>query len=169
MGKHAAFEKADALYEAGRSAEIPRSVLLMMMLTGRHNVTVEPGANDLIVGHIQPRTTTEEERDAYLKPFRTEIEQSRAARWAAEFPHPQIVVGDFNSPPESPIYRDAWSGWTNAFSLSGRGFGYTRMNGWIRARIDHILTDDRWKVVRAWVGPGVGSDHKPILAEVRLR
>ena len=98
-----------------------------------------------------------------------EIEQSRAARWTEEFPHPQIVVGDFNSPPESPIYRDAWSGWTNAFSVAGRGFGYTRMNGWIRARIDHILTDDSWKVVRAWIGPDVGSDHKPMLAEVRLR
>jgi vancomycin resistance protein VanJ len=98
-----------------------------------------------------------------------EIEQNRAARWTEQFPHPQIVVGDFNSPPESPIYRHAWKGWANAFSVAGRGFGYSRMNGWIRARIDHILVDDTWKVVRSWTGPDVGSDHKPMLAEVRIK
>jgi endonuclease/exonuclease/phosphatase (EEP) superfamily protein YafD len=97
------------------------------------------------------------------------IEHPRARRWVEEQPHPHIVVGDFNAPPESVIYRDAWADWTNAFSRAGRGFGFTRMNGWIQARIDHILVDDIWTVVRAWSGPDVGSDHKPMLAELRLR
>jgi endonuclease/exonuclease/phosphatase (EEP) superfamily protein YafD len=98
-----------------------------------------------------------------------EIELRRAARWADEFPRPQIVLGDFNTPPESPIYRGEGSGWTNAFSVAGRGFGFTRMNGWIRARIDHILVDGSLDVIRAWVGPDVGSDHRPMIATIRLR
>jgi vancomycin resistance protein VanJ len=98
-----------------------------------------------------------------------EIEQRRARRWVDRYAAPRITVGDFNSPPESPIFRAAWADWQNAFSRTGRGFGGTRLNGWIRARIDHILLDDRWTVVRSWLGPDVGSDHRPILAEVRLR
>jgi vancomycin resistance protein VanJ len=98
-----------------------------------------------------------------------EVEQRRARNWAGQYPAPRLVVGDFNSPPESPIFREAWSGWQNAFSRVGWGLGGTRLNGWIRARIDHILLDSAWTVVRARVGPDMGSDHAPILAEVRLR
>ncbi len=98
-----------------------------------------------------------------------EIEQRRAHRWVDQYPPPRLVAGDFNSPPESPIFRAAWARWQNAFSLAGTGLGGTRLNGWIRARIDHILLDDRWTVVRSWLGPDVGSDHLPLLAEVRLR
>jgi len=98
-----------------------------------------------------------------------EIELRRARRWVGRFTGPQLVVGDFNTPPESPIFRAAWSDWTNAFSLGGRGFGGSRHNGWIRARIDHILLNQDWTVVRSWLGPDIGSDHVPMLAQVRLR
>jgi endonuclease/exonuclease/phosphatase (EEP) superfamily protein YafD len=98
-----------------------------------------------------------------------EIELRRARRWVNQFTGPQLVMGDFNTPPESPIFRAAWSDWTNAFSLGGRGFGGSRHNGWIRARIDHILLGDDWTVVRSWLGPDIGSDHVPMLAEIRLR
>ena len=133
-------------------------------LTNIHLQTPRAGLEKIRAGDLAEGIPTLEGKSTIR-----EIEQSRAARWAEQFPHPQIVVGDFNSPPESPIYRHAWDGWTNAFSVAGRGFGYTRMNGWIRARIDHILLDDTWTVVGAWVGPDVGSDHKPVLAEVRLK
>jgi endonuclease/exonuclease/phosphatase (EEP) superfamily protein YafD len=79
------------------------------------------------------------------------------------------VAGDFNAPVESVIYQESWGDWTNAFSAAGWGFGRTRMSRWIRARIDHILSDDRWVVHRSWVGPDVGSDHRPLFAELRLR
>jgi endonuclease/exonuclease/phosphatase (EEP) superfamily protein YafD len=49
------------------------------------------------------------------------------------------------------------------------GLGGTRLNGWIRARIDHILADDQWVVVRSRLGPNLGSDHAPLLADLRLR
>ncbi|MBE0595445.1 MAG: endonuclease/exonuclease/phosphatase family protein [Gemmatimonadales bacterium] len=133
-------------------------------LTNIHLETPRAGLEKIRAGDLAGGIPTLEGKSTLR-----EIEQSRAARWIEQFPHPQIVAGDFNSPPESPIYRHAWAEWTNTFSVAGRGFGYTRMNGWIQARIDHILVDDTWKVVRAWVGPDVGSDHKPMLATIRLR
>ena len=78
------------------------------------------------------------------------IELAQARRWvdrASEIPH--IVGGDFNTPPESQAYRRAWADWTNAFSHVGRGYGGTRLNGWIRPRIDHILVDRSWRVMDA--------------------
>jgi endonuclease/exonuclease/phosphatase (EEP) superfamily protein YafD len=133
-------------------------------LTNLHLETPRAGLERIRAGELQEGIPKLAEKSSLR-----EIELRRAARWADEFPRPHIVLGDFNTPPESPIYRDAWDNWTNAFSVAGRGFGYTRMNGWIRARIDHILVDESLDVIRAWVGPDVGSDHKPMIASVRLR
>jgi endonuclease/exonuclease/phosphatase (EEP) superfamily protein YafD len=135
-----------------------------IFITNLHLETPREGLERIRAGNLQEGAPRLEGKSTLRR-----IELMRARRWVDERPHPHIVVGDFNTPPESPIYRDAWSDWTNAFSRAGRGFGYTRMHGWIRARIDHILVDDMWTVVRAWVGPDVGSDHKPMFADVRLR
>lgn len=105
------------------------------------------------------------ERDSFLR----QIEHRQAAAFAAEAGTPHIVLGDFNAPPESRIYRNQWDGWTNAFSRVGFGIGGTRLNGWIRARIDHVLVDDAWAVVDARLGEDVGSDHLPMIATVRRR
>jgi len=94
------------------------------------------------------------------------IELRRAGAWADFFEGPHIVTGDFNTPPESRSYREAWGDWQNTFSTVGRGFGGTRLNGWIRVRIDHILGSDDWKVLDAWLEKDVGSDHLPIVAEL---
>jgi endonuclease/exonuclease/phosphatase (EEP) superfamily protein YafD len=104
-------------------------------------------------------------RDSFLR----EIEHRQAAAFAWEAGGPHIVVGDFNAPPESRIYRTEWDRWTNAFSRVGFGIGGTRLNGWIRARIDHVLVDDAWVVVDARMGEDVGSDHLPMIANVRRR
>jgi endonuclease/exonuclease/phosphatase (EEP) superfamily protein YafD len=97
------------------------------------------------------------------------IELRRSRHWVDDLEGPRIVVGDFNTPPESRAYREAWGDWVNAFSRVGHGLGGTRLNGWIRARIDHVLVDDHWIVVRSSLGGDVGSDHLPILATLRLR
>jgi len=94
-------------------------------------------------------------------------ELTRARRFAERFEGPLIAVGDFNTPQESRAYRQAWRGWTNAFGVAGVGLGGTRLNGWIRARIDHVVVDDSWLVVSARVGDDAGSDHLPMVAVVR--
>lgn len=103
------------------------------------------------------------------KSFLRDAELRRARSWVDRFTGPHLVVGDFNTPPESWSYRRAWSDWQNAFSRMGRGLGGTRLNGWIRARIDHVVADDSWEIVEAEVGQDVGSDHLPMIATVRPR
>jgi endonuclease/exonuclease/phosphatase (EEP) superfamily protein YafD len=81
-----------------------------------------------------------------------------------------VVAGDFNMPTDSAIYRACWSSLSNAFSKAGLGFGYTEwptVAGWrFGIRIDHILTGPGWRPQRCWVGPDVGSDHLPLLADI---
>lgn len=95
-----------------------------------------------------------------------ELESRQVARWAAQGDLPRVVAGDFNLPVESRIYRESWREYENAFSRAGRGFGFTRFNGWIRVRIDHVLAGPGWRVDRAFVGPDVGSDHRPVVADL---
>lgn len=97
------------------------------------------------------------------------VELRQAHAWTDLFQGPHLVVGDFNTAPESRNFREAWGGWQNAFSKAGRGFGGTRLNGWIRVRIDHILANDDWRILEARVGEDVGSDHLPVMARVAPR
>ena len=133
-------------------------------LTNLHLETPRAGLEAIRSGRIEEGAPLLEGKSA-LRTF----EHRFARRWVDTLPGPRLVLGDFNSPPESPMFREYWGDWQNAFSLTGRGLGGTRLNGWIRARIDHILADDQWTVVRSWLGPNLGSDHAPILADLRLR
>jgi endonuclease/exonuclease/phosphatase (EEP) superfamily protein YafD len=96
------------------------------------------------------------------------LQSELASRWAESFPGPKLLVGDFNLPVESAIYRDHWSQYTNAFSVAGWGLGHTRYCRWHGVRIDHILTGPESQVDRCWVGPDVGSDHRPLIADLVL-
>jgi vancomycin resistance protein VanJ len=132
-------------------------------LTNVHLETPRAGFELLLAGKVSEVAPTLEGKSELR-----DIEHRFARRWVDTLPSPRLVMGDFNSPPESPMYRQHWSGWQNAFSLTGIGLGGSRVNGWIRARIDHVLADTSWTVVRAYLGPDLGSDHLPMLAELRL-
>lgn len=79
-----------------------------------------------------------------------------------------IVAGDFNTPVESRIFQQHWGDITDAFSYAGSGFGMTKYNGWIRARIDHVLTGDGITPERAVVGQDLGSDHRPLIVDLTI-
>jgi vancomycin resistance protein VanJ len=80
---------------------------------------------------------------------------------------PLLVGGDFNMPADStmmlalrvPALR-------YGFNAAGWGFGYTRPSSFPWMRIDHILATSEFTFTRCWVGPDLGSDHLPLLAEV---
>ena len=76
-------------------------------------------------------------------------ESELASRWAESFTGPRLLAGDFNLPVESAIYRRYWSPYTNAFSVAGWGFGYSRLTPWHGVRIDHVLAGPGWQVERA--------------------
>lgn len=87
--------------------------------------------------------------------------------WIA--PHKNVLIaGDFNLSQANPIYNKYWSRFTNAFSYAGFGFGHTRFTRWHGVRIDHILSDGNWEVIHSEVGPDVGSDHRPMIADVKF-
>lgn len=79
---------------------------------------------------------------------------------------PAIVMGDFNTPRESPHFQLTWSGLRDAHTLAGWGLGYTFYGDGTMVRIDHILTTSHWDVSSCRVGPFVGSPHRPVVADL---
>jgi len=95
------------------------------------------------------------------------IESSIISNWL-EDKAPLIIMGDFNMPVESSIYRENFDHYNNAFDKAGFGFGFTKYTRILSIRIDHILTDENFSVLEAKIGSDVGSDHRPILATLVL-
>jgi vancomycin resistance protein VanJ len=77
-----------------------------------------------------------------------------------------LLAGDFNTPPESAIFRQVWGDYSDAFTAAGWGWGHTFAGGRTQVRIDHILAGKGWYCSRCSVGPNVGSPHRPVLADL---
>jgi len=87
--------------------------------------------------------------------------------------HPLVVVGDLNAPDASATIRALVAiGLRDAFATAGRGwghtYGHTLRPRFSFLRIDHILVSDEVEVVRAFVGGKAASDHRPVVADLRL-
>lgn len=90
---------------------------------------------------------------------------------------PLIVVGDFNMPVSSSLYRTQFAELQNCFEAASWGFGFTapckRFRFWPRntpwQRIDHILVSHDWNIESCHVGQQDGSDHRLISASLKLR
>jgi endonuclease/exonuclease/phosphatase (EEP) superfamily protein YafD len=83
---------------------------------------------------------------------------------------PLIVAGDFNTTPWSPHFQDlvATAGLRNA--ANGHGYLATWPTAFWPARIpiDHVLVGGRVAVTHVARGQSIGSDHYPIVADLRL-
>lgn len=87
-----------------------------------------------------------------------------------------IVCGDFNMPRTSTIMQRYWFDFTSAFEHAGFGLGATapcrKHPYWIDdlpwLKIDHILAGKAWTVTSAKVLGTTGSDHRPVLASMRI-
>jgi vancomycin resistance protein VanJ len=79
---------------------------------------------------------------------------------------PLILAGDFNMPPDSPFMGLFREHYTSGFEEVGWGYGYTRPSrvSWIG--IDRVLASRDLTFLSSRVGPRVGSDHRPIDAEI---
>lgn len=87
---------------------------------------------------------------------------------AAAVKGPVLLLGDFNTPSESALFRRVWVGYEDAFSSAGWGWGFTFLGARTAVRIDHILAGPGWRCQRCWVAPNVGPPHRPVLAELIL-
>ncbi len=78
---------------------------------------------------------------------------------------PLLVGVDFNMPSDYSTMAVLRSEYPSAFESGGWGLGYTRPTSLPWVRIDHVLGSRDWTFTRCWVGPDLGSDHLPLLAE----
>ncbi|MBI5759249.1 MAG: endonuclease/exonuclease/phosphatase family protein [Planctomycetales bacterium] len=121
--------------------------------------------------------TGRDELETFLGQLADEAHETREFVESTRDRKPALIVGDFNMPSDSSLYRMSWSGLTNAFNTVGIGYGYTfpcqRQFQWPSGlpwmRIDHVLASEHWRIRRCWVGSSNGSDHRPIAAVVELR
>lgn len=89
-------------------------------------------------------------------------------RLANRIDGPVIVTGDFNA--------SAWSsGYASFMRSSGRRWQklsylptWPASAGILGIHIDHIFTSTPFEIVRATTGPRLGSDHRPLVATVRI-
>jgi endonuclease/exonuclease/phosphatase (EEP) superfamily protein YafD len=130
-------------------------------LTNLHLDTPRAG-----LGPVREGSLSEGFGKLQTKSLTRDIESRQAREWVDADAGAIVVLGDFNLPVESVIYRKHWGDMLNAFSHSGFGFGFTRIAGWIRARIDHVLVGEGVHVRDAFVGPDFGSDHRPMIADL---
>lgn len=102
----------------------------------------------------------------------------------AEMPRPDggapwILAGDFNATLDHHLMRDLIDdGYTDAADATGQGLSMTwrpieggYLRGLVRppaVALDHVLADERAAVLDFQVLPKDGSDHAPVLAEIRL-
>lgn len=156
--------RINAIYGTVRSPAGPIGVCSVHLRTPRNGLSQV----------IDRQTLVSPSRSSPLKAdicYRAE-ESKRLAGWISGFKAGDVIAGDFSMPVESTIYRDCWSEYSNAFSTAGFGLGHTKTSS-IRGlrygtRIDHVLLGRGWRASRCWVGPDVGSDHRPLVADVCL-
>ncbi len=86
---------------------------------------------------------------------------------------PLVVVGDFNATEHSFVYKQLRSaGLRSAHDDRGRGYATTWPNGQLLLppiRIDQAFLSPHVECERIVEGRGLGSDHKPLILDVRLR
>ena len=83
---------------------------------------------------------------------------------------PDVVAGDFNSPPDKHAFGSLTKGLTDSFKFNGRGYGATAVNPVpCLVRIDQIYTSPKAAVVNAWAFAGKESDHRAFVADLKIK
>jgi len=81
-----------------------------------------------------------------------------------------VVIGDFNTTPWVPSFKRLTRG--NGMTLTSNGFPYATTwpteLGLLGIPIDHILISEGMRVVRHESARNIGSDHRPVFADIVL-
>jgi vancomycin resistance protein VanJ len=162
-----------ALKESVSLAGVPRDVFFGPARgAAKFTVVLPEGEREIAVLHLPtPRPGLEEvlaRRLNAVEKLQAVIQDrdrssSQARKWIGDC---QLVIGDFNQPAESVVYRRDWGRYRNAFSDTGLGWGWTMHTDHAAVRIDHILYAAPWTCRASLVGPDLGSAHRPVLADL---
>ncbi|QDU38662.1 Endonuclease/Exonuclease/phosphatase family protein [Maioricimonas rarisocia] len=82
---------------------------------------------------------------------------------------PLLILGDFNTPGDSVLFRPLRREHANAFEQTGRGFGPTWPVPLPVLDIDQIWSNRKVDIRNCQIGWEWVSDHRPVYASVRLR
>jgi endonuclease/exonuclease/phosphatase (EEP) superfamily protein YafD len=102
---------------------------------------------------------------------RRNAELQTIASFAAKRTEPVIVAGDFNITPWSRYFRTA----LQSSGLSDAAAGHGLAPSWpsqfppLGIRIDHCWTSRHWRSADVRLGPSLGSDHLPLIADLELQ
>jgi len=83
---------------------------------------------------------------------------------------PVILLGDLNVTPWSPYFTDLLRDSGLKDTSQGRGLSGS-WPAWLpglRIPLDHCLVSDPIRVINKQLGPGVGSDHLPVVVELQI-
>lgn len=124
-------------------------------------LNVNGGRLELLAIHPPPSTSAQKSRAH-------DSELAYASQWSnARVNQPHMLLGDFNATRWSDSFRTLL-GSTNLLD-SQIGFGY--QGSWptllpFGLPIDHCLVSPDLQVNERWLGPALGSDHRPLLLQV---
>lgn len=101
---------------------------------------------------------------------RDEMLRDMAALAAAD-PLPLVAAGDYNATSWHPAFDDFIddAGLRDAHDVVGRGLAGSWKTLRVEALIDHVVVSAHWRVLRVHEGEGLGSDHRPVIADLALR
>jgi len=83
---------------------------------------------------------------------------------------PAIVLGDLNSTPWSPYFKDLLRDSHLLDTSQGRGL-FGSWPAWLpgaRISLDHCLISASIRVIDKQLGPSVGSDHLPVIVDLQV-
>jgi endonuclease/exonuclease/phosphatase family metal-dependent hydrolase len=81
---------------------------------------------------------------------------------------PHALLGDFNARPTAPELAPLFERLRDAWTLAGDGNGFTFPASEPTARIDYVLVSAQLTVSAVRVPAELGSDHRPLVAELAL-
>jgi endonuclease/exonuclease/phosphatase (EEP) superfamily protein YafD len=119
----------------------------------------------LVLTHVRPPTS----------PGKAALRNAQfagLARRLAEDPNEaKVLLGDLNTTPWSPYYRQLASATDMHNAALGRGYKPTWPAGFslLKIPIDHCLVSDALRVGSFQTGTDVGSDHLPIIVDLAFR
>jgi len=92
------------------------------------------------------------------------------AKFTAQLKGSVVLAGDLNSALWSPLYRRLVRETHLVNARQGRGIlgTWPSFIGPLRTGIDHLLASPDIQVTQCQVGPGIGSDHRPLLTDLHV-
>jgi endonuclease/exonuclease/phosphatase (EEP) superfamily protein YafD len=101
-----------------------------------------------------------------------DVQLERAAEVAAALAdQPVLLMGDLNVTPWSPVFARLLDAGNLRDASRARGLTTTWPASclWCGVLIDHILVNPKIAVIQSRVAADIGSDHRPVVAEIAFR